>query len=181
MCDLELRIGDQCCRAALECLSRSLAWSFRCRRLGAGEFRHGDAGDRPANEVLRSLHTVFDPFYQLGRENHLKGRSPEEWAHSACGYIYELENLKPFIAGNEVALCEFAEELALKNNLVLRWQRAAEIEPLLAAIFQRILTVAAVEPPTTRAEYHLPQAMLYSRGTKIVALSHLNQPCIRVL
>ena len=90
----------------------------------AGELRHGDAGDRAASEVVRSLNTIFD---RLGRENHLKGRSPEEWTHSASAYIYDLGNIQPFIAGNEVALCEFAEELARKNSLTLRWQRAPEI------------------------------------------------------
>ena len=50
----------------------------------AGELRHGDAGGQPASEVVRSLNIVFD---RLGRENHLKGRSPEEWSLSASAYI----------------------------------------------------------------------------------------------
>jgi cell filamentation protein len=89
----------------------------------AGQLRHVDAGEQPGSEVVRSLNTIFD---RLGRENHLKGRSPDEWSHSASAYIYDLGIIQPFIAGNEVALCEFAEELARRNNLALQWQRAPE-------------------------------------------------------
>ena len=56
----------------------------------------------------------------------MKGRSPDEWSHSASAYIYDLEIIQPFIAGNEVALCEFAEELARRNNLTLQWEGAPE-------------------------------------------------------
>lgn len=89
----------------------------------AGELRHVDAGEQPGSEVVRSLNTIFD---RLGRENHLKGRSPDEWSHSASAYIYDLGIIQPFIAGNEVALRELAEELARKNNLTLQWERAPE-------------------------------------------------------
>ena len=89
----------------------------------AGELRHVDAGAQPGSEVVRSLNTIFD---RLARENHLKGRSPDEWSHSASAYIYDLGIIQPFIAGNEVALCDFAEELARRNNLTLQWQRAPE-------------------------------------------------------
>jgi cell filamentation protein len=90
----------------------------------AGELRRVDAGNRPASDVATSLNAVFD---RLGRENHLKGRSAEEWAHSVSAYIYELENIQPFLNGNEVALREFAGELARKNNLSLQWDAAPEI------------------------------------------------------
>jgi cell filamentation protein len=90
----------------------------------AGELRRNDAGNQHSSEVARSLNAIFD---RLGRENHLKGRSPEEWSHSASGYIYELGTIQPFLAGNDVALREFAEELARKNNLSLRWQTPPEI------------------------------------------------------
>src|SRR5277367_4353184 len=53
----------------------------------AGELRRVDAGNRPASDVATSLNAVFD---RLARQNHLKGRSPEEWFHSASAYIYEL-------------------------------------------------------------------------------------------
>ena len=90
----------------------------------AGELRLVDIGNRPASEVVRSLNAVFD---RLGRENHLRGRSPDGWSHSASTYILDIEAIQPFLAGNEVALREFATELARKNNLSLQWDRASEI------------------------------------------------------
>jgi cell filamentation protein len=89
----------------------------------AGELRRVETGDRPASEVLRSLNAVFD---RLGRENHLKGRSPEDWSHSASTYIYDIGAIQPFLAGNGVAIREFTDELARKNNLSLEWDRASE-------------------------------------------------------
>jgi cell filamentation protein len=90
----------------------------------AGELRRVDAGDQHTPEVATSLNAIFD---RLGPENHLKGLGPEEWSHSASAYIYDLGSIQPFLAGNDVALREFAEELARKNNLSLRWQTAPEI------------------------------------------------------
>jgi cell filamentation protein len=90
----------------------------------AGELRRVDAGNRPASDVATSLNAVFD---RLGRENHLKGRSPEEWSDSASTYIYELGTIQPFLISNEVVLREFADELARKNNLSLQWDTAPEI------------------------------------------------------
>jgi cell filamentation protein len=90
----------------------------------AGELRRVAAGDRPASEVVRSLNAVFD---RLGRENHLKGRSPEDWSRSASTYIYDIGTIQPFLAGNGVVLREFADELARKNNLSLQWDRTSEI------------------------------------------------------
>jgi cell filamentation protein len=90
----------------------------------AGELRRVDAGNRPASELATSLDAVFD---RLARENHLKGCTSEEWSHSASAYIYELGTIRPFFAGNEVALREFADELARKNNLSLQWDTAPEI------------------------------------------------------
>src|ERR1700721_873190 len=87
----------------------------------AGELRRVDDGNKHSPEVATSLDVIFD---RLGRGNHLKGRSPEEWSHSASAYIYDLATIQPFLAGNDVALREFAEELARKNNLSLRWQTA---------------------------------------------------------
>src|SRR3981189_1993025 len=75
----------------------------------AGELRRVDAGNRSASEVATSLNAVFE---RLGRENHLRGRSAEEWLHSASVYIYDLGTIQPFLTGNEVALREFADELA---------------------------------------------------------------------
>jgi len=90
----------------------------------AGELRRVDAGNQHTPEVATSLNVIFD---RLGRENHLKGLGPEEWSHSASAYIYDLGTIQPFLAGNDLALREFAEELARKNNLSLRWQTAPEI------------------------------------------------------
>ena len=90
----------------------------------AGELRRVDAGNQHTPEVATSLNAIFD---RLGGENHLKGLGPEEWAHSASAYIYDLGTIQPFLARNDVALREFAEELARKNNLSLRWQTAPEI------------------------------------------------------
>jgi fido (protein-threonine AMPylation protein) len=83
-----------------------------------------DAGNRAASEVVTSLNAVFD---RLARENYLKGRSPEEWSHSVSTYIHELGAIQPFLTGSEVALREFADELARKNNLSLQWDTAPEI------------------------------------------------------
>jgi cell filamentation protein len=88
----------------------------------AGELRRLNAGNRPTADVATSLNAVFD---RLARENHLKGRSPEEWSHSVSTYIYELGTIQPFLTGNEIALREFADELARKNNLSLQWDTAA--------------------------------------------------------
>jgi cell filamentation protein len=90
----------------------------------AGELRRVDAGNQHTPEVATSLNAIFD---RLGRENHLKGLGPEEWSRSASAYIYDLGTIQPFLARNDVALREFAEELARKNNLSLRWQTAPEI------------------------------------------------------
>ena len=91
----------------------------------AGELRRVDAGNQHTPEVATSLNAIFD---RLGGENHLKGLGPEEWSHSASAYIYDLGTIQPFLVRNDVALREFAEELARKNNLSLRWQTAPEID-----------------------------------------------------
>ena len=84
----------------------------------AGELRSIDDHNVPASQVEKSLDSVLD---RLSRENHLKGLSAEEWAGSASAYLYDLGTIQPFLAGNEVALQEFAVELARKNNLGLHW------------------------------------------------------------
>jgi fido (protein-threonine AMPylation protein) len=84
----------------------------------AGELRGTGAGDLGASRLEKSLNSVFD---QLARENHLKGFSLEEWAQKASGYTYDIGVLQPFLAGNELALREFAAELARKNDLSLHW------------------------------------------------------------
>ena len=90
----------------------------------AGELRCVDAGNRHASDVGTALNAIFD---RLARENHLKGRNPEEWSLSVSTYIYELGTIQPFLTGNAVAMREFADELARKNNLSLQWDTAPEI------------------------------------------------------
>ena len=90
----------------------------------AGELRSIDAHNVPASQVEKSLDSVLD---RLSRENHLKGLSAEEWAGSASAYLYALGTIQPFLAGNEVALQEFAVELARKNNLSLQWDTTPRI------------------------------------------------------
>ncbi|MDR3734290.1 MAG: Fic family protein, partial [Acidobacteriaceae bacterium] len=84
----------------------------------AGELRSIDAHNVPASQVEKSINSVLD---RLSRENHLKGLSAEEWAGSASAFLYDLGTIQPFLAGNEVALQEFAVELARKNDLSLQW------------------------------------------------------------
>jgi cell filamentation protein len=90
----------------------------------AGELRTIDAGNVPASQVEKFLNGILD---RLSRENHLKGLSTEEWTHSASAYIYDLGAIQPFLAGNEIALHEFAVELARKNNLSLQWDVTPDI------------------------------------------------------
>ena len=90
----------------------------------AGELRTIDAGNVPASHIEKSLNSVLD---RLSRENQLKGLSAEEWTHSASAYIYDLGAIQPFLAGNEIALNEFAVELARKNNLSLQWDATPDI------------------------------------------------------
>ena len=90
----------------------------------AGELRSIEAHNVPASQVEKSLNSVLD---RLSRENHLKGLSAEEWAGRASAYLYDLGTIQPFLAGNEVALQEFAVELARKNNLSLQWDTTPRI------------------------------------------------------
>lgn len=83
----------------------------------AGEFRSPD--------VQTKINGTLD---RLARENYLKGRSVDDWTQGASAYLYDLGAIEPFLAGNDIALREFASELALKNNLSLRWETASEIE-----------------------------------------------------
>jgi cell filamentation protein len=90
----------------------------------AGELRHAEVGDRPDSELEASLNAVFD---RLRCENHLKGCKPEQWTPRASSYISELGTIQPFLAGNDIALREFAEQLARKNNLTLQWNAAPAV------------------------------------------------------
>ena len=90
----------------------------------AGELRTIDNGNLPASQVEKSIDSVLD---RLSRENHLKGLSAEEWAHSASAYLYDIGAIQPFLAGNEIVLQEFVSELARKNNLSLQWDTTPDI------------------------------------------------------
>ena len=90
----------------------------------AGDLRSIDSGNVPASQVEKSLDSVLD---RLIRENHLKGLSVEEWANSASAYLYDLGAIQPFLAGNEIALHEFAVELARKNSLSLQWDATSDL------------------------------------------------------
>src|SRR5260370_222334 len=90
----------------------------------AGELRGVDAGNRPDCELEASLNAVFD---RLRCENHLKGCKPEQWTLRASSYIFDLGSIQPFLAGNDISLREFAEELARKHNLTLQWNAAPTV------------------------------------------------------
>jgi len=85
----------------------------------AGGLRHIETGSVPATSLEESLNRSLD---RLSRENLLRGLSAEEWTRRASGYVEELRSLHPFLAGNDLAIAEFATELARKNNLTLQWE-----------------------------------------------------------
>ena len=109
----------------------------------AGELRSIDAHNVPSFQVEKSLNSVLD---RLSRENHLNGLSAEEWAGSASAYLYDLGTIQPFLAGNEVALQEFAVELARKNNLSLQW----DTTPGIASDSMALLSQAEQSPNLRR-------------------------------
>lgn len=89
----------------------------------AGELRRIEKGSAPACSLEDSLNRAFD---RLSRENLLKGLDADEWTRRASAHIDELRSLHPFLAGNDLAIQEFATELARKNNLCLEWKEAPE-------------------------------------------------------
>jgi len=89
----------------------------------AGELRRIEKGGVPVSSLEDSLNRVFD---RLSRENLLKGLDKGEWIRRATDYTEELRSLHPFLAGNDLAIQEFATELARKNNLQLEWREAPE-------------------------------------------------------
>ena len=127
----------------------------------AGELRPIDAGNVPASQVEKSLDSVLD---RLSRENHLKGLSAEEWAHSASAYLYDLGTIQPFLAGNEIALHEFAVELARKNNLSLQWDATPDIASDSIALLSQAEQSANLRRLIMLAMDTDPVAQLSSRG-----------------
>lgn len=90
----------------------------------AGELRRIERGDAPSAELENSLNRVFD---RLSRENLLRGLDKDLWTRRATDHMEELRSLHPFLAGNDLAIQEFAIELARKNNLQLEWREAPDV------------------------------------------------------
>ncbi len=89
----------------------------------AGELRRIEKGGAPTPDLESALNCIFD---RLNRENLLKGFDKDQWMRRATEYSEELRSLHPFLAGNDLAIQEFATELARKNNLQLEWREAPE-------------------------------------------------------
>jgi cell filamentation protein len=89
----------------------------------AGELRRIEKGGAPTPDMESALNRIFD---RLNRENLLKGFDRDEWMRRATDYSEELRSLHPFLAGNDLAIQEFATELARKNNLQLEWRETPE-------------------------------------------------------
>jgi cell filamentation protein len=79
------------------------------------------AGQFRAPESSSSLDTLFD---KLARENRLKGLDADIWSKRSTGYFTEIVAIEPFIGGTELASREFFRELAIENNMALRWSNA---------------------------------------------------------
>jgi len=90
----------------------------------AGELRRIEKGGAPTPDLESALNRIFD---RLNRENLLKGLDKDEWMRRATDYSEELRSLHPFLTGNDLAIEEFATELARKNNLQLEWREAPEV------------------------------------------------------
>jgi len=90
----------------------------------AGELRRIEKGGAPTSSLEDSLNRALD---RLSRENLLKGLDKGEWMRRATDYTEELRSLHPFLTGNDLAIEEFATELARKNNLQLEWREAPEV------------------------------------------------------
>jgi cell filamentation protein len=90
----------------------------------AGELRRIEKSGAPSSDLENSLNRAFD---RLSRENLLKGLDKDAWTRSATDHIEELRSLHPFLAGSDLAIQEFATELARKNNLQLEWREAPEV------------------------------------------------------
>ena len=89
----------------------------------AGKLGAENIGSASTVAATATLDAILD---RLAREDYLKGRSADQWSRSASEYILEIAAARPFEGGNEIALREFAEELARKNNLSLQWSEASE-------------------------------------------------------
>ncbi|MGA3133489.1 MAG: hypothetical protein ABSD59_22070 [Terracidiphilus sp.] len=100
----------------------------------AGELRRIEKGGAPASTLQDSLDRSLD---RLSHENLLRGLNADEWTLRASVYIDELRSLHPFLAGSDLAIQEFATELARKNNLLLEWQETPEASTDLVAFAEQ--------------------------------------------
>ena len=136
----------------------------------AGELRHIETGSVPATSLKESLNRSLD---RLSRENLLRGLSAEEWTNRASDYVEELRSLHPFLAGNDLAIAEFAAELARKNDLRIEWQQAPDPpSDIVAAVEQaersaqlRRLIMLAVDADTPAASFHRHHSL--ERGSEL--------------
>jgi cell filamentation protein len=136
----------------------------------AGELRHIETGSVPASSLEESLNRSFD---RLSRENLLRGLSAEEWTDRASGYVEELRSLHPFLAGNNLAIAEFAAELARRNDLRIEWQQAPDTHSdIVAAVEQaersaqlRRLIMLAVDADTPAPIVRRPHPL--ERGSEL--------------
>ena len=75
-------------------------------------------------------------------------------------YVYDLGLIQPFVAGNGIALREFAAELARKNGLSLQWDATPDIvasDPMIqlhqaeqSANIRRMVMLAMDTAPATQ-------------------------------
>jgi fido (protein-threonine AMPylation protein) len=90
----------------------------------AGELRSLDAGELAEVDPEQSLNKVLD---LLSADNYLRGLSSDDWTSKAVEFITELDAMRPFAVGSDVALREFAVELARKNQIGLDWDASPTI------------------------------------------------------
>ena len=100
--------------------------------------------------------------------NLLKGLDKGEWMRRATDHIEELRSLHPFFAGNDLAIQEFATELARKNNLQLEWRDAPESasdavsfaeQAERSALLRRLIMLAVDADPigSITQRHHIPE------------------------
>jgi cell filamentation protein len=79
----------------------------------------------PAQWLESSLTTLFG---ELARENWLRERSAEKFAHGAAYYLSELNAIHPFRDGNGRTQREFIRELGLSAGHKVRWAPITQFE-----------------------------------------------------
>ncbi|HEY3706367.1 MAG TPA: hypothetical protein VGL22_14995 [Terracidiphilus sp.] len=117
----------------------------------AGQLRQ----PRPSS-LSSSLDSLFD---KLASENRLKGLELEEWSKRATEYLRGIEWINPFDEGSDLASLEFFRELAIENDLTLRWaptlmesskdELQAQIQNLQTNNLRRLL-ILAVDPDLSK-------------------------------